>query len=963
MERTVKTKRTLFTEEKIANLRKNIETLDWAKEKAEKIVAAADIYLSRGVDELITHFLPQEIGRSYYVNQIIGCPNCGKELLRHKNGHWDMDWEAHPWKVKCPHCGNLYPSNDFGAFHKSGLDEHGLFSYERADRSLLVNELYPDKPADYCVDDGQGWYLDRSDPFNCRFLFIANLNGWSIHSSEDMFAEHLTGVTAFMTLAHAYLITDDKRYGWAAAQLYLRFSQLYPTMDISPYLWEEGFSYSDGGGGTGRILGCIHDAVWMYYLSQVYDILFPCIDDDFAAYIRENPVRYLGEPPKDGKTICSIIENDLLLTAFPDSKVDILHANPGYVQVALMQNARILQRDDLFDLYADYIWNYVETVHNHQFWYDLDSLFTSEVNRDGMAGEVSAGYNCGWLWGFMEVARLMRGSKYNLLEKPKFRQLGEMMAKYVSADRYTLPIGDSQCCGIPGILTHADAQIRFFQEYGFVESAQILVQNAGDGQICTDWFEDCAEMDRQIREAVAKSGPFCSKSRCMSVYGLAAVESHPEGKDPESHALWFGKNWGHSHADTMNLHLYGFGIDMMPDFGTPSFKDRNPLRFHWESNALSHNTAIIRQKAPFGDEIAQDDSYFYHKNTNIIDGAQIRHYLNNGKVSLIDVEAPKLYNEPYRRTVVSVDLDGKSRYLVDLFTVGGDNQYLSYHAAGTETSAYGMNFTEQNGGTYAGADIPYADEAYGRRWCDGFNYLTDVRRADVDGIGAVDWKCFDNWKVWDRERDVHMKIHLLSGTDEAALCTGLPPQTKKDNPRKLTYLILRHKNGTAQFANILEPYEDAAFIAACDYKQDGDAVTITVTHINGREDTITVVKNGTKLRVAVDSSCGYAMTYGDTVLGGEVIDFTRELAAENFVTVKLAGDADADRLVGNFMDIETDIEPNAFYEIKSAEALGNGLWKFGTGTCTFVNRYIDRFHKEKGYEYFIKPDAMIRITM
>ena len=108
MYRSVKTKRTLFTEEKIANLHKNIEKFDWAKEKAEKIIAAADNYLRRGVDALNTWYLPQEIGRSYYVNQAIGCPNCGK--LEFFRGDWAQrpDGEEGIAQTTCPGCGKRH---------------------------------------------------------------------------------------------------------------------------------------------------------------------------------------------------------------------------------------------------------------------------------------------------------------------------------------------------------------------------------------------------------------------------------------------------------------------------------------------------------------------------------------------------------------------------------------------------------------------------------------------------------------------------------------------------------------------------------------------------------------------------------------------------------------------------------------------------------------------------------------
>ena len=134
-----KTVRTLYTPDKIRNLHKNIRELTWAREKRDRILGEAQMYLDCGAERLIKEIPPQEIPRSYAVNQDHGCPNCGREMMRHGQTGWIIDIVKHPWKVKCPNCGNLYPSNDFGAFYESGLDEQGSFSYYRADRSRLVN--------------------------------------------------------------------------------------------------------------------------------------------------------------------------------------------------------------------------------------------------------------------------------------------------------------------------------------------------------------------------------------------------------------------------------------------------------------------------------------------------------------------------------------------------------------------------------------------------------------------------------------------------------------------------------------------------------------------------------------------------------------------------------------------------------------------------------------------------------
>jgi len=982
MYQSVKTKRTFITHENVENLRKNVAALDWAKEKADKIIADAQAYLDYGIDRIGTMFPPQEIPRCHYANRA-GCPNCGREMVRKKNAFWNFDFINHPWKLICPNCGNMYPSNDFGKFYESGLDEHGLFSYDRADRSLLVNELYPDKGPDYAVDDGQGWLCDPSDPDNGRYAFIPNYAAWMVWGPRNS-TDRYYGSHAVWALATAYLITGDRRYGHGAAALFYRMALLYPTLDISVYPWKAGYNYSDGLTERGRILGCIYDTVFLREAVEWYDMLFDCLDDEFAAYLREKPVRYIGETPRNGAEIRNAIEEKFLLQMYPDVRNYVIDCNPGPHHALLLKTARILQRDDLFDEYADFLFKYIDHDRPGQLRLDLESLLVSEYDRDGFAGEVSPGYNSVWFYGFTDVACLLKDHKYDMFRHPKFRKTENMVANYTTADHYTLHIADFDKCGNPGIYHERDSQVKFFLATHNALDAQLLVSIYGDNPICTDWYQDCTAVDRLIRETAQKAGPYHSQSRCLPGYGLAAIESCPEKKDPESNAVFFGKNSGHGQRDTLNLYLYGFGIDLMPDHGYASFADLNAERFRWTSNYISHNTVTPKQKKMFSQERLGGNLRLdgIAKSSK---GGKIHHYDTNGKVSFISVDAENMIDhdlvnfirDEYRRTVVTVDIDGRSRYLVDLFACGAQESHLSYHAMSMDVSCTGAEFSAQSGGTYAGADVPYADYDYSILWADGFNYLYDVRRSKSPGAFTVDWKCFDNWKVWGRERDVHLKLHILSENDEAALCTGTAPHARPGNPRELSYLVLKKTEPTA-FAAVLEPYEDESFIRSCSLVRHDALVTVVcVTHVNGRVDYITVNRSGKPVEVNgkevsgilhaecldANKTCIAEHSYGDTVYSGTVCSFTRELCDKNYVTVGIDAFDETVSFAGKYIDISTDCEPNAFFEITSSEYLGDGNWKLGVGDCTFVTGFIDREHKEKGYTYVINEQASCTITV
>ena len=80
---------------------------------------------------------------------------------------WITNPLTNPWKIQCPVCKRRFPSNDFGAYYRSGLDEHGVFKPGLADRTLLTNTLYPEKDTElgvtgWGVDDGFGYFPGRT---------------------------------------------------------------------------------------------------------------------------------------------------------------------------------------------------------------------------------------------------------------------------------------------------------------------------------------------------------------------------------------------------------------------------------------------------------------------------------------------------------------------------------------------------------------------------------------------------------------------------------------------------------------------------------------------------------------------------------------------------------------------------------------------------------------------------------
>ena len=241
----------------------------------------------------------------------------------------------------------------------------------------------------------------------------------------------------------------------------------------------------------------------------------------------------------------------------------------------------------------------------------------------------------------------------------------------------------------------------------------------------------------------------------------------------------------------------------------------------------------------------------------------------------------------------------------------------------------------------------------------------------------------DNWHLWQQPRDVHLKLHMLNGVQEAALCRGIPPQTKPGNPRAMTYFIGKHQGDTARFAAVLEPYENSSFLAKAEYRAlENDGVQLVrLTHKDGRQDLIAVnftekpVECGwddkvftadafvTFLSFGQDGRLLLEKQQGRKIIRGTLLDFTQGLQLDNHILARLPKDTDGAALVGQYMDIETDVEPNGFYRITSAEKLSDDTWRLGTGDSTFVVGFRDRKNKDLGYRYCIRKGADLKITL
>ncbi|GGE26010.1 hypothetical protein GCM10011571_30170 [Marinithermofilum abyssi] len=460
--------------------------------------------------------------------------------------------------------------------------------------------------------------------------------------------------------------------------------------------------------------------------------------------------------------------------------------------------------------------------------------------------------------------------------------------------------------------------------------------------------------------------------------------------------MYYGRNQvgRHGHKDTLNLGIHGFGLDLSPDLGYPdSFKTRT----EWVSNTVAHNTVVV-------DRAKQKDTT----------GGIPRHVETLGRVQLVDVEAPRVYPQTdlYRRTTAYIPIDKQHSYAVDLFRIhGGEEHHFSFHGAEGDVATEGLRLIPQEQGTYAGPDVPFGqkepDQPEGWDYAgSGFHYLKNVERDDRPSSPfSVDWKIRDTWGVLEEVGDIHLRLTMLNAVDEAALADGIPPQLP-GNPDRLRYFLAKRSGSSlkSQFVSVIEAYKDQRDIRSIEAvpvtPADGgdeqpDRVTaLKVTLKNGRVDTIFnsldadreyIVDGRIHVRgfFAVLSEKGgtpaYAFVSDGTLLQtkgkplihqpkprleGNVLSFTRDLSAENEITVQLSlGSIQPKSLLGRMIHIHNDNEQNAVYTIRSVEHIQGDQYRLQVGDTTLVRRYTDPDDFSKGFVYNIREGDALTIPL
>lgn len=721
----------LFKPEEVQRARQRLEQEQPARQAVQGILEEARRWAKFSDEFLRETIPPPQVPRAFNIS-FSGCPVCGRETFKYGNYGFATPLER-PWKVICPNCKSEFPSNDFGAFLKSGMK----------DRSLLTGE-YP--------DDGWGW---RKPGEEKKYWFVAYYCHWH-------WARHI--LPAVHNLARAYLLTGEKLFAHKALVMLCRIADYYPDMDHnkqSRYATEFSPSY------TGKILNAIWETGVATALAEAVDFVWDAIEGD------EELQRSLG---KDAEQIRRHLYSNLLMEFVKAFKEYRIAGNYGMHQRALLTTAIVAQDPQLLRETVDFLLHNTGGRYTHE---GLSFALSNHFFREGMGHEAAPGYHFIWNQEVARISDFLLRAGVNLFEHPVVKRLFYHPFEMSVGGRFTPTIGDTGNVEASRIDLPAWMAEIAYRQYGDPLFYPLLPKPQEGAERAYTQFEDLFKPALPPPPTEQPDLSPYERSRNLGDYGLVILRSG-QGSHQRALTLYYGwAGGGHGHFDRLNIELFALGRKLLPDLGYPQFAADDPEPPGWTRHTVSHCTVMIdasRQRT--------------------LDRGRLHRFVHGAWVRFADASAENAYPglaSLYRRQVAMVDLpEGEAFYAVDVFHVEGGRQHdYSLHGPHAEVSWERIAFPAPRPGTLAGEGVPFgtlfddpqrarATSGFGGYSGSGFAFLTEPREAPSDRPWAATWRVGEG----------HLRIHWLPLQPMTFIaCHGYPKGNRALPP--LQYVLAR----------------------------------------------------------------------------------------------------------------------------------------------------------------------------
>ena len=805
-----KSGRTLYTDERIATARENVEDHEWARELVERMrrgdgyryyigpeYGPADRYVEQTDDFMWLLQPTTEIGRVVPKESKAHDPELGLEAQSaHAWCPYRIDPIDHPYKIQSMLTGKWYPSNDY---HLGDLTS-----------------------GDW-ADDGEG---------------IACPGGWTVYALRE-YAHMVYGsavIPALRSLSQLYLVTGDRRYARKGAVLLARLATQYPNQTDRidrMYFAQYGMRSPQYSWKTG---GRISDLIWETFLSEAAILAY----DAFYDYLGEEPtlIEYLktmGMPIEGADDLRTYIEHYLIGSVMAGLLDGSIHGNEGHHQSTALACAVVLDRYDGEAANSSTMVDWAFLGEGRSAY-----MLDNGVTRDG-GGHESPGYNQIKLDfikvnRFMDQVRLRQPGRFpderypDLFAGEKARRLFEFFIDIVQQDARMPSVGDSggledevRRTGFWQYSYLTGGNIYAFDRYGDPRYARAATDRNGEA-FAGELFEPYPA-ERMAAALVDPASQIKRESRLLDGYGLAFLTGG-EGAQRRTATLNYTSMIGHRQLDQLTLELVVAGVDMLPDLGYPRTWNH---RWQWDANSLTHNTVTVDETQPAPGYGGICRLFAVKDGVHVVTASHDPYRLGGVALGKPDARPCDLYE----RTVVLVNLDSERFYVVDLFIVNGGEQHdQSWHAILAQPRLPDLQWQKQVG-TVAGQDVEMYGEwtdGWGRGRDDAFSYMTHVRRAALDGPATWTWET----RLAEGDR---LRLHIVPVGGDAQVIQADGRSPVRPEGWYLPYTLVRRQveeGAASQFITVVEASQGEPIVRGLRVV-DESPLTLELEHATGTD--------------------------------------------------------------------------------------------------------------------------------
>ncbi|MBX3394236.1 MAG: heparinase II/III family protein [Phycisphaerae bacterium] len=572
-----------------------------------------------------------------------GCPIHGTAIYAYGSYPWILDRER-PYQLKCPVGNEVYPSNDFTAYYRTGL----------IDQSRLQGS-YP--------DDGFGW---RNPNNGRKYWFVAYAVHWHYRN---------TWIPAVLKLAQAYAVTGDRIYARKAIAMLDRIASVYPSMNYRTQSRESAI--------YGQRAGKIVNSLWEYQnlrsLAIAYDLVFDTL-------VGQNPISL---PWRTSLEIRRNIEANLLEESFEAfDRLDI-DGTYGAHQNAIMHAALVRDSAQAESVMRNLVFAKSSAAATYEgFNYALYNV----IFKDGFPIVTSPNYNGYWVENFSRIAEIGPQLGIDLFGLPRMSRVFDAPLELLCAGGFTPNNGDSGNIYTREMLPPTSTYEIAYRITRDPRYAWALAQFHPQDDLPFNSFDECVNeyvFDAALADAQLYNP--VKQSRVLDGYGMAILNNR---SDKVAVSMNYGIRSHHGHKDRLNIELFAHGSRISPDLGYPDFADATtPGRFGWTANTISHNTVMVDGVPQEGND--RGTVLRFHRGTNL-------------SVVDVDAPTSYPNTSQYRRTLVLVEVGEDAYLVDVFRVKGGGHHVLSLHGHEGGFALSGENLSAPvTGGTFAGPFTAY----------------------------------------------------------------------------------------------------------------------------------------------------------------------------------------------------------------------------------------------------------------